>query len=105
MRQVWCADCGSEKQVGRRMVLPASVEGEPAEYERVCYGTARQPNPEERFVMINDAKFPLPPDYYICDQCGGEIRPGDQAYTWTVWTNNMEEPAAWEQEFVEEKKE
>lgn len=100
MRELWCDECGKRKEPGTRMVLEATLEGEPAEYERVVKGAARHPKPEERVVYVNNAAIPLDKDFYICDHCNAEIRPGTRAVTWTVWADGQLEPEPWEQEYL-----
>lgn len=86
---MWCAKCAKDKQAGTRKVFEASVWGEPAEYERVVKGIARAPRAEQRVVFINRAAYPMSQGQYDCDNC------------WTVWLDGMEEPAAWENEYLE----
>jgi hypothetical protein len=89
------------KKEGTRLAYPRSAIGEPAEYERVMKGIARQPQAEQRWVSINGDRHTMTLDFYNCDTCNAEIRPGEPAGCWSVWT---EEQAGripdWEQEYI-----
>ncbi len=95
-----CDDCMENKQPGTRLLLAKSPIGQPAEYERVVRGIAKVPNPKDRYVQVNGVKHPLPPDHFDCDNCGAEIKPGDKAGTWTVWTEGRP-IREWEHEYLE----
>lgn len=100
-RQVWCGECGEKKRPGTRQIYAASPEGEPAEYERIVKGRAKQPKPEQRVMYINAVAHPLATDHFDCDDCSKPIYPGDLVTTWTVWVDGYPEPDNWEQEYLE----
>lgn len=100
-RQVWCSECAKDKHPGTRKVFDESEWGEPAEYERVVKGRARKPHAAQRYLLVNAVRHPLSLDAFDCDNCGSRIAPGAEAATWTVWSEDMEEPPEWESEYLE----
>jgi len=74
--------------------------GRTAEYERVVYGTARQPQFHQRVVRVNEEPFQLNTTEYNCDRCDVSITPGEAAVAWTVWRADRSEPAPWEHEYL-----
>jgi hypothetical protein len=80
MRQLLCAECAADKKPGVR-------ECYPGEWERVVFGTANLPTPEQRVMKIDGEVIPLPAGSYDCDCCDAAINPGDRCCAWTVWVN------------------
>lgn len=97
-RRLCCEKCG--KPAGRRLLYACSPQGEPAEYGRFVWGTARFPQPEQRVLTFNGKPIPLPLDTYGCDVCGAAIPPGARACAESLWTEEMPEPRAWEMDFL-----
>jgi hypothetical protein len=103
MMHVLCASCIElHGPSGERQIRPrsASISGEPAEYERVLRGIALTPQSTQRYILVNDTKKDLPLDYYNCDLCNAQIRPGEPCGTWTVWTDATGPIPAWEHEYL-----
>jgi hypothetical protein len=105
MRQILCAGCATKKVAGQREVLPASpLTGEPAEVERVVFGTARVPVPEQRVITIvttgHIKTIPLGPGTYDCDGCNKEIIPGDRCCAYSVWLAG-EPVSPWENNYLD----
>ena len=100
MRHVRCEKCMDKKIPGTRLICPRSQMGEPAEFERVILGTARQPEQSQRWISINGVRENLPTEHFNCDGCGAHIKPGENCGAWTVWTEEQQEPPAWEGEFI-----
>jgi hypothetical protein len=61
---------------------------EPAEYELVRWGTAKQPKPEQRVIRINGDLIQLSSDRWDCDGCNRPINPGDRACARTIWRDD-----------------
>jgi hypothetical protein len=101
MRYVLCGECVDKKKPGLRLTYERSELGEPAEWEYVMVGRARQPKAEQRYIAINGEKTYLSPAFYNCDTCNAEIRPGQRCGTWTVWTEETGPVTAWEHEYIE----
>jgi hypothetical protein len=103
MKQILCEACGQEHKLiaGERLALEASDE-EPAEYERIVWGKATQPDPAGRVMYVNDVAFPLPLNEYICDLCSASIKPGDRCCAQSVWLDGQDPVEVWEQEFITE---
>jgi hypothetical protein len=102
MRHLLCEACGRGQKLvaGERLALEAT-KLEPAEYERVVWGTARLPSPAQRVIHINDVPFPLEPGEYTCDLCSAGIKPGDRCCAQTVWLEGQKPAGPWEQEFMQ----
>jgi hypothetical protein len=101
MKYIICKTCLSERQIGNRKLRDRSPIGEPAEFERVSMGVAKQPKPEQRFMTVNEERVELAPDIFNCDSCNTEIRQSEQCGAWTVWTDEQNEPPMWEAEYME----
>ena len=82
------------------MALPASALGEPAEYERVTWGTALPPQPDQRVMYVNGEPIPMEADFYNCDLCNAAIGPGDPCCAWSIWVDGQAMPPPWENEFM-----
>lgn len=102
MRHIRCAKCMEGKQEGTRQLYPRSEIGEPAEFERVVIGVARQPQRDQPWMSINGDKRDLPLEFYNCDGCNAQIKPGDRCGCWTVWTEDMGGIVPWEHEYLEQ---
>jgi hypothetical protein len=100
MRQLLCKRCAAEKAEGTRKVFEASPYGEPAEYERVKWGRAKQPTQAQRTIYVNGAPIPMSTGEYTCDECSASIMPGERCCAWSVWTEGTS-VAAWETEYIE----
>ncbi len=100
MRHLLCAACVKDKPVGTRQIYAPSISGEPAEFERVVVGTARTPLRSQRYIKVNDKREDLSLDFYNCDLCHAEIRPGDPCGTHTVWTEHTGPIVPWEHEYM-----
>lgn len=100
MRHFLCGECIKEKNPGTRKIYERSEIGEPAEFERVMTGFASIPNPDQRWMAINGVRESLPLDYYNCDLCNAEVKPGEPCGTWTVWTEATGPIEEWEYEFL-----
>jgi len=74
---------------------------EPAEYQRIVWGTAKLPRPEQRVMHINGVPTPMDPGEYTCDLCCASIKPGDRCCAQSVWLEGDERAPAWEHEFME----
>lgn len=99
MRHLLCSSCSNGKEAGERLAYEAGPDG-PAEYERIVFGTARSPLPDQRVIHVGLEAVPLAPDHYDCDACGGPIRPGERCCGWTAWVEHRRIPN-WENEFME----
>jgi hypothetical protein len=102
MQHLLCESCGREYKLqnGERIAMPRSPEGEPAEYERVVWGTARVPTVEQRTIHVNDAPFPMSPREYNCDLCNTPINPGERCCAHSAWTEYSGRVLPWEHEYV-----
>jgi hypothetical protein len=89
--------------------MPAVDKGRfagPAEYERVVWGTAKQPTREQRTIFINGvAQASLPMTEYNCDLCNDPITPGSRCCAFTAWPEGRPPIAAWESEYLCESEE
>jgi hypothetical protein len=65
---------------------------EPAEYERIQWGTAKQPKPEQRVIRINGDPIQLDASHWECDGCNRPIKPGEQACARTIWRDDEHKP-------------
>ena len=105
MQYLLCKACAEAKgkSAGTRLVFEAT-EFDPAEYERITWGIARQPLPEQRTIYVNGApQQPMDLAYYNCDSCNAKIFPGEQCCTWTAWLKGRPEPADWESAYLGER--
>ena len=101
MRSLLCLKCSASKQPGERLAYGASADG-PAEYERVVFGTAREPLPKNRSITVitdHEEKLILPSDHHDCDGCGGPIRPGDRCCGHSAWIAGRT-VVPWENEYL-----
>jgi len=99
-RWILCADCLKKHlPEGTRQILERSRFGKPAEYQRLKIGVAGVPKPEQRYITVNNRKVGLDMHTYSCDDCNAEIKPGDTCAGWSVWTENQNPIAPWEQEY------
>lgn len=100
MRRILCAECG----IDRNIQSGSDVQSD-GMYSRVTWGKAREPQPEQREItLISEGETtvtPLPPEYYNCDSCNAEIKPGDRCCAQTVWKDTAG-MGFWEKEFLEE---
>ncbi len=103
MRHLNCVKCSEGKEAGVRM-LYAQSGPDPAEYERVTWGIAKQPTQQQRTVVINGEPILMDTVAFNCDCCNAQIKPGDRCYGWTVWLGGQREPQLWESEFLEPEK-
>lgn len=101
VRQLRCEKCIAPRQAGTRTIYPRSAIGEPAEFERVLIGRAKVPQLNQRWMELNGERQSLPTEYYNCDGCGAEIKPGELCGTWSVWTEDMQPVPAWESSYLE----
>lgn len=107
MKMLLCEECATQhgKIDGTRMALGPAVEDgiviEPAEYERVQWGRAKEPLLKNRIQYVNGAPFPLDPHQYECDLCSAVIKPGERCCAQSVWLEHQEPVPAWEGEFIE----
>lgn len=95
-RYLNCAECGENKEAGTRMLNGY----EPAEYERVTWGMAKQPMRKQRTIRVNGEPILMDMTGYTCDWCNAEIKPGDRCYGWTVWAEGQQEPVMWEDAYL-----
>jgi hypothetical protein len=100
MRQVLCSGCGQPWRDGTYEALPASRDGEPAEWARVVRGLAGQPQASQRTIKVNDTAYPLPLTHYNCDGCDQPIVPGEPLVCVTVWMAGRPEPPTWETAYL-----
>jgi hypothetical protein len=110
MRHVLCGKCAKGKIAGTQLAFAAGSEG-PAEYERVVFGLARQPTPDQRTISIgggdtiadayaNTQPLALRPGVYNCDMCNREIHPGERICCYSAWLADHEIPP-WEDDYLE----
>ena len=100
MRRVLCYACGMKyPPVGTRQIYEAS-NGEPAEFQRLIAGLAKQPQKAQRTIHINGIPEELSPEFYECDNCSAHIKRGDRCFAWSVWNEFMEEIPKWEHEYL-----
>jgi len=100
-RSMLCQQCGDKYSSGINLLLPPSSLGEPAEFSRVCKGNALLPQPEQRVITINGTRIPLEPDIWTCDDCVGDILPGEPAVCRTIWAGTAADaPPSWETDFI-----
>lgn len=98
-RQVWCGQCREKKVPGTREIYEAA-DFEPAEYERVTYGIAKQPLQSQREMSINGEVMTLDSSHFNCDNCNAPIQPGKPCAGWTVWKEGQLEPGPWETHYM-----
>lgn len=101
MRHILCAKCMEGKTPGTRQTHARSDIGEPAEFERVVAGIAKKPRQIQRMISVNGVCSYLSLEFFNCDRCDGEIRPGDKAGAITAWTEATVLIAEWEREYLE----
>lgn len=104
MRHLICFDCSKDKKAGGRLSYGAGSDG-PAEYERVVFGTAKEPLPKNRVMTViadgaDATKITLPQDHHDCDSCGKSIKPGDRCCAHSAWVEGQRMPQ-WEAEYIE----
>lgn len=109
-QQLLCATCGDEfKKVDgtrciREKVAPTDDDpfGEPAEFERVLWGTAKPlAGVRRQGVGVNDEFYEAPKTHYLCDSCNRPIKPGERCMAWSLWTGEMPTPRVWEHLYIE----
>jgi hypothetical protein len=83
------------KQDGTRQLARRTAR-EPAEYERVVWGRALMPQPEQRVIRIDGVE--LPPSEYTCDNCLASIKPGELCCAWSAWV--YDDMPEWEGQFI-----
>ncbi len=99
-RSLLCQNCAARKEEGERQLYAASSLGEPAEYERVVWGKALPPHPNQRVMFINERPHLLPLSHYDCDQCAAPISLGERCCAWTIWTDATGPIGSWERAFI-----
>ncbi len=102
MRRILCYACGTKYlPVGTRQTHEASTE-EPAEFQRLIAGVAKQPQQTQRTITINGVPMKLTLEYYECDNCAAHIKHGDRCFAWSVWNECMSPVPKWEHEYLTE---
>jgi hypothetical protein len=78
---------------------------EPAEYQRLTRGKAKQPQAEQRQVSFGTPgdmeTHDMGTDCYNCDDCNAEIKPGEICAAWSVWREDQRPVPVWELEYLE----
>ena len=105
MRYFLCQNCTTKHlPAGTREIYKRSPIGEPAEIQRLVLGTARQPQQSQRFVTVdsetNSETNLLSTDFYNCDSCYAEVKPGDPCSCWSVWNEHQQPLPAWEDDYI-----
>jgi hypothetical protein len=103
MRSLLCERCGAGKVAGTRTNL-GEYSGRfmgPPECERVVWGIALTPTPEQRVIHRNGKPMLLPMGEYTCDLCGGPILPGARCCALSAWPADWPAMPMWEANFLE----
>jgi hypothetical protein len=102
MRDVLCIKCAQKHlPTGTRQIYPRSALGEPAEFQRLVLGKAKQPTQENRYIAVDGVKDLLDTSFWNCDTCNAEIRPGEPCACWSVWREDMQPIGPWEDQYIE----